>query len=107
MTIAKKTYESYKPAGLETGRFPLVGNCRVLEIGFGSGVLLKALIEKGNDAYGVDVGAEIVEKAREAGLKNVELADISEEPLPYKDDFFDAVYCYEVFEHLKIGRAHV
>ncbi len=100
MTVAKKAYENYKPAGLETGRFPLVENCRVLEIGFGSGVLLKALIEKGNDAYGVDVGADIVKKAREAGLKNVELADISEEPLPYKDDFFDAVYCYEVFEHL-------
>lgn len=100
MTVAKKVYDSYKPAGVETGRFPLVENCRVLEIGFGSGVLMKALIKKGNDTYGVDVGADIVKKAGESGLKNVELVDISEEPLPFKDDFFDAVYCYEVFEHL-------
>jgi SAM-dependent methyltransferase len=25
---------------------------------------------------------------------------MSEEPLPWDDDFFDAVFCYEVFEHL-------
>lgn len=99
-TVAKQAYEHYEPAGKETGLFPLVENRRVLEIGFGSGELLRALSERGNEVYGVDVGADIVEQARQAGLENVSLLDVSEEPLPFEDDFFDAVYCYEVMEHL-------
>ncbi len=72
----------------------------MLEVGFGSGALLEALRVRGNDVYGVDAGRVIVDKAKEAGYENVFLVDVSEEPLPFTDDFFDAVYCYEVVEHL-------
>jgi ubiquinone/menaquinone biosynthesis C-methylase UbiE len=100
MTIAKKVYQHYEPAGKGAGQLPLVENGRVLEIGFGTGVLLEALAERGNEVHGVDVGADIVEKAGQRGLSNVSLVDVSEEALPYADDHFDAVYCFEVMEHL-------
>ena len=100
MTIAKNTYVDYKPAGQGAGVLPIVGNLRVLEIGFGSGELLKELCLKGNDVYGTDVGKSIVEKARKSGFKNVFHVDMSEQSLPFDEDFFDAIYCYEVFEHL-------
>lgn len=99
-TPGKAAYEHYQPAGKETGVFELVSRCRVLEIGFGSGALLRALRERGNDVYGVDAGRDIVEKVRQQGFCNTHLLDVSEEPLPFVDDFFDAAYAYEVFEHL-------
>lgn len=100
MTTAKNTYVDYKPAGQGAGVLPIVKNLRVLEIGFGSGDLLKELCLKGNDVYGTDVGKSIVEKAMSSGFKNVFHVDVSEQSLPFDDDFFDAIYCYEVFEHL-------
>ena len=100
MTIAKNTYMDYKPAGQGAGVLPIVENLRVLEIGFGSGDLLNELCLKGNDVYGTDVGKSIVEKARTSGFKNVFHVDASEQSLPFDENFFDAIYCYEVFEHL-------
>lgn len=100
MTIATSVYRNYSPAGQGIGVMPLVENARVLEIGFGSGDLLRALLARNNEVYGTDVSERIVETARENGLGNVFLVDVSETPLPFADDLFDAVYCYEVFEHL-------
>lgn len=100
MSIAKNTYKYYVPAGQDAGVLPLVENSTVLEVGFGSGKLLRELCLKGNDVYGTDVGKDIVEKAKGNGLKNVYLVDSNEQSMPFDDDFFDAVYCYEVFEHL-------
>lgn len=94
-TPGKTAYKNYQPAGKETGVFELVSRCRVLEIGFGSGALLRALRERGNEVYGVDAGQDIVEKARLQGFSNVHLLDVSEEPLPFADDFFDVAYAYE------------
>lgn len=100
VSVGKNVYEHYHPAGKEQGVFPLVEKCRVLEVGFGSAALLLALKEKENEVYGVDAGKDIVENAKRLGLEHAYLVDVSEEPLPFEDDFFDAVYCYEVFEHL-------
>jgi SAM-dependent methyltransferase len=100
MTTTRKAYEHYQPGGKEVGSLPLVENCRVLEIGFGSGELLRELQSRGNDVFGIDVSTDIVEKAKRLGFKNVVQLDVSEQELPYEDDYFDAVYCYEVFEHL-------
>ena len=95
-----KTYRDYEGAGKETGPFDLPEGERVLEIGFGKGKLLEALRAKGNDVYGVDVGKDIVEQAKRNGFEHVWLLDVSESPLPFEDAFFDAVFAFEVFEHL-------
>ncbi len=100
MTFAKTIYKNYIPAGQYKGVLPIVENSRVLEIGFGSGTLLKELSLKGNDVYGTDVGKNIVENAKSAGFTNVFLLDASEQSMPFDDNFFDVIYCYEVFEHL-------
>jgi len=100
VTLGKSVYEHYSPAGKEAGVLPLVSGCRTLEVGFGSGALLRALAARGNDVYGVDAGRDIVENAKAQGFTNVFHVDVSEEDLPFDDDSFDAVYCYEVFEHL-------
>jgi len=99
-TPGKKAYADYKGAGKGAGLLPLVENLRTLEVGFGSGALLEALRSRGNAVYGVDAGRAIVDGAKQAGFDNVFLVDVSEESLPFQDDFFDAVYCYEVLEHL-------
>ena len=100
MTLGKDVYEHYSPAGKGKGVLPLVTGCKVLEIGFGACDLMKALAARSNDVYGVDCGCDLVENAKKLGFTNVFHLDISEEPLPFQNDFFDAVYCYEVFEHL-------
>ncbi len=99
-TETERAYKDYAAAGKEAGFFALPKKGRVLEIGFGSGKLLEALCDHDNDVYGVDVSEALVQSARDMGFDQVELLDISENALPYPDDFFDAVFCYEVFEHL-------
>ena len=96
----KDIYKNYAPAGKEVGVFELPENKCLLEIGIGSCRLLEALRERGNDVYGVDVSESIIETAKSKGFENVALLDISDEPLPFQEDQFDVVFCYEVFEHL-------
>jgi SAM-dependent methyltransferase len=93
-------YREYVPAGKEAGLLPLVENARVLEIGFGGAKLLEALRDRGNEVYGVDASQNLVEQARAKGFEHVHMVDISDAPMPFEDDLFDAVYAYEVFEHL-------
>jgi len=93
-------YKSYQPAGKEAGIFPLPEGLRVLEIGIGAGKLLEVLRERGNEVYGVDVSADLVEKAKANGFEQVHLVDVSTSPLPFDEDAFDVVFCYEVLEHL-------
>jgi len=100
VSLGKEVYEHYTPAGKGVGLLPLVYGNRVLEIGFGSGALLNALAARGNEVYGIDAGHDIVENAQGQGFSNVFHLDVSEETLPFETDFFQAVYCYEVFEHL-------
>lgn len=100
MTIGKETYKNYDPGGKRVGALPLVEGVSILEIGFGSGVLFEELAKRGNDVFGVDASQSLVERARGKGFPNTFHVDISEEALPFEDDKFDAVYCYEVFEHL-------
>lgn len=98
-SVAHATYEKYRPSGVDQGCFEHICHGRVLEIGFGSGTLLKSLQEAGNEVHGVDAGRDIVDQARTQGF-NVSLVDVSEQDLPFGTDHFDAVYCYETFEHL-------
>jgi len=100
MSLGKEVYEHYSPAGKGQGVLPLVADSRVLEIGFGSCDLLKQLAARGNDVYGIDCGRDLVDNAKQLGFDNVFHVDVSEEAVPFDDDFFDAVYCYEVLEHL-------
>jgi SAM-dependent methyltransferase len=51
------------------------------------------------EIYGIDIAPSFVEAARQAGVQ-AERVDIDNEALPYPDDFFQAIFCGEVLEHL-------
>lgn len=73
----------------------------LLDIGCGSGGITTVLKEtmKPGDAYGVDISPEAVALAREKGIKAYKV-DVNKSRLPFKDNFFDVVFCGEVIEHL-------
>ena len=70
---------------------------RILEIGCGTGALLKELSQS-SAAYGLDISPKALEFCLERELNSVCLGDITS--LPFRDDQFDAVVCVDVFEHV-------
>jgi ubiquinone/menaquinone biosynthesis C-methylase UbiE len=77
-------------------RVGVSGGQRVLDVGCGSGVFLRAAADLGADVYGIDASEALLELARqrvpEADLR---LGDI--EALPYDDDCFDVVAGFNSF----------
>ena len=78
---------------------------RVLDVGCGTGTLLDAMPD-GYEKFGVDVSAQMLERARERGLQ-VQVASADE--LPFEDGSFDVVMTFAVLHHLvereKVRRA--
>lgn len=70
----------------------------VLDIGCGSGVLSRRLVDHGWNTYGMDISFEGVRKYRLKGLKGV-VCD-AEMNLPFRDELFDTVWISEVIEHM-------
>jgi ubiquinone/menaquinone biosynthesis C-methylase UbiE len=68
---------------------------RVLDVGCGTGALVKFLRKKGIKAYGIDISREAVKKAN---YKFVILSPIT--GIPFPNDFFDVVGCHWVLEHV-------
>lgn len=77
-------------------RLPLDGSTRVLDIGTGTGLQLRAVHDRqpGSELFGLDLSAPAIKTARIA-LKDLE-ADLrvgSIAAAPYEDDFFGVVTC--------------
>lgn len=72
---------------------------RILEIGCGEGSLLKALAGE-NQVQGVDISETGVEKTRQKGIP-CELADASNEAMPFADGTFDVAITLETIEHVE------
>ena len=71
---------------------------KILEPGCGRGEFLDAYRRLGLKCYGLDLSAcagEFLE-----GIE-VKQANIENEPLPYKDDYFDIIYSKSLMEHLR------
>lgn len=68
---------------------------RVLDVGCGQGFLVKALLERGIDATGIDY-------SRHAGKQIPDNFYMTEaDLLPYPDNYFDVVFSSDFFEHLE------
>lgn len=74
------------------------GGQRILDVGFGNGYMLSRLSKK-LDAklYGIDISADMLEKAADKNtdgvtLNKIMLSQASVTELPYNDDFFDTIY---------------
>lgn len=71
---------------------------RILEIGCGDGKLL-ALLRTHNEVYGIEASTTGTEKCLEKSIQTLCL-DVSSQPLPFSDDYFDFVIILETLEHL-------
>ncbi len=74
---------------------------RILDVGCADGnfsVLLKESCDA-KDVYGIDISRKGVESAKRNGVKAFQL-NIDEEDFPFEDDYFDAIFCGHLIEHL-------
>lgn len=72
---------------------------KVLDVGAGTGILISILAALGHEVYAVDFfdksAASVFAKAR----AKFSICNIEVDPLPFEDDFFDAVCCCQALEH--------
>ena len=76
---------------------PLAQGNDVLELGCGTGLILRRLSKSARTAVGVDISMGMASKARDRGL-NVALASV--ERLPFADESFDTVCSFKVLAHV-------
>lgn len=74
---------------------------RILDVGCGTGTLLKYLARYG-DVLGVDVDEQAIAFCRERGVHKVQKIDSF--PLPFEDNSFDLVTILDVLEHIEDDR---
>ena len=77
---------------------PLCEGRDVLEVGCGTGLILKEIAPVARKAVGIDISPGMLAQARERGL-DVHEATATE--LPFDDESFDAVYSFKVLAHVE------
>jgi 2-polyprenyl-3-methyl-5-hydroxy-6-metoxy-1,4-benzoquinol methylase len=109
----KKEVSSYSPFGpIQQGYLDFLQkkfkkDARILDIGCGSGIMVKKMIELGYKNVEFcdvdDYAAEIKDKAVRRRIKLVNLNEYktNENSLPYASSSFDLVYCMCVLEHVE------
>lgn len=92
-------------ARLNTGLKLLDGHfARILEIGYGSGLLMPTLAAACDELYGLDLEAEpagLRERLGRLGVAPKQLVQADARAMPFADGFFDAVVAFSIFEHLR------
>jgi SAM-dependent methyltransferase len=79
---------------------------RILEVGYGSGLLMPTLASVCDELYGLDLEhepPELRERLERLGVRPRELVQANARSMPFADGFFDVVVAFSIFEHL---RAH-
>jgi len=77
---------------------PLCEGKDVLEVGCGTGLILKDIALVARRAVGIDISPGMLEHARGRGL---EVVEGSATALPFEDESFDAVYSFKVLAHVE------
>jgi ubiquinone/menaquinone biosynthesis C-methylase UbiE len=85
--------EQLRPLLSMTGR-----DQRILDIGSGTGIILKVLEEFGQ-AVGMEMSQEAIRFLKRRSLKHVVRSD-AEQALPFKNNSFSLITCLDVLEHL-------
>jgi SAM-dependent methyltransferase len=92
-------------ARLNTGLRLLDGHYpRLLEIGYGSGLLMPTLASTCDELYGLDLEREpsgLRERLGRLGVTPRALVQANAQSMPFGDGFFDAAVAFSIFEHLR------
>lgn len=72
---------------------------KLLDIGCGKGFTGKSILDFCENYYGIDISSSAIEIAKER-IKKGNFKVGSALNLPYDDEFFDAIVCSEVLEHI-------
>ncbi|MFN3551188.1 MAG: class I SAM-dependent methyltransferase [Endomicrobiia bacterium] len=72
---------------------------KFLDIGCGGGEIAILTKHKYKEIYGVDISDKALEEAKKKGMI-VKKINLNYESLPYPENFFDAVVCLDVIEHI-------
>lgn len=76
---------------------------KVLDSGCGAGAMVRELSQHTSSVFGADGSKLALEFCRRQGLKNIMLVDF-EKRLPHRREYFDAVVCLDVLEHINDDR---
>jgi 2-polyprenyl-3-methyl-5-hydroxy-6-metoxy-1,4-benzoquinol methylase len=86
----------------------LVGNLRVLDLGCNTGYGTNLLFSSAKVAVGVDVSEKAIASAKnQYGHLGIEFQKIDGKTLPFDDDAFDAIVCFQVIEHIVNHRSFI
>jgi SAM-dependent methyltransferase len=95
---AEKKYNQFLADYLSIYFPQLQVGSKILEIGFGNGMFLKELENRGFKTYGMDISTQLVSVVGKFIKAELKVGDINE-ILPYEDGFFDAVVLFAVLEY--------
>lgn len=73
---------------------------RALDVGCGVGILLRAFLERGVDAWGVEGAPAAI--AMSPAKERIRPVDLVKDRFPFPDAHFDLVTCVEVAEHVPV-----
>jgi ubiquinone/menaquinone biosynthesis C-methylase UbiE len=74
---------------------------RVLDAGCGTGYGTRMLAARASAVAGIDLAGDVVEAIAPSMPANVTLTQGDLRELPYEDDSFDLISCFEVIEHVE------
>jgi ubiquinone/menaquinone biosynthesis C-methylase UbiE len=94
----EKTWRPYEAYPIFLNYLKAEEGKKLLDIGCGTGYLLKAAEEKGLIVYGIDISEEAVNIAKEIAKKSIITVNEAEN-LKFKDNLFDYITCLGSLEH--------
>ncbi|MBC2764298.1 MAG: class I SAM-dependent methyltransferase, partial [ANME-2 cluster archaeon] len=82
--------------------FNRVGSKKILDLGCGTGRHTTLLVKENFEVYGCDNSEDALSIIKEILVYNeFRLCDMTK--LPYEDEYFDGIICYQVIQHGKIA----